>query len=86
MTDLHLWHLQQVDRDLHLASDSAMRATMSIALGMYHPTKAGHLKCEDALVALQRAQIEIKEARERTAEAIAQIEAVLAEPVLEAAE
>lgn len=86
MTDRHLYHLEQVDRDLHLAGDSLCVAAKSLALGQFHPCGTGHHKVADALLALARAQIEIKEARERTAEAIAQIEAVLAEPVLEAAE
>jgi len=86
MTDLHLHHLEHVDPDLNKAGDSLCRAVKSLSLGQRHPSGVGHLKVADALVAIQRAQIRIAEARELTGKAIEQIEAALAEPVLEAAE
>lgn len=84
MTDLHLYHLEQADRDLVLAGDRLCDAAKSLALGQYHPSGVGHLKVADALVALARAQTEIAECRRLVAEALEQIAA--AEPMLEAAE
>lgn len=84
MTDLHRWHLEQVDPALDAAGDRLCEATKSMALGHFHPSGTGHLAIGDALVAIAKAQAEIAECRRLTAEALEQIAA--AEPMLEAAE
>lgn len=84
MTDLHRWHLEQVDPALDAAGDRLCDAAKSMALGHFHPSGTGHLKVDDALASLAGAQIEIAECRRLVAEALEQIAA--AEPMLEAAE